>query len=100
MGCLRSECQGMPPMWGYPPGGGGVYRRRGDRAPAYHSGWADGSDSDEERARDPSKVPGEAAFQAYIMIGMIVIVMAVVGSVKLYELWYGKPDIPENRIEF
>lgn len=93
---------GPPPpgMWGYPPPGAeGPYRRRGPRARAAQSGWIEGSDSDEEFLTDPSKVPGEAAFQAYIMIAMIVVVLGTIGSVKLWEVFYGKPEIPENKLE-
>lgn len=43
---------------------------------------------------------GEAAFQAYIMIAMVVVVLGTIGSVKLWEMFYGKPEIEENKFDF
>lgn len=66
-------------------------------------GWVDESDADETDTdifREVRKIKMDHSFQVFLVIGIIVVVLSVVGSVKLYEFFYGKPKIPENTFDW
>ena len=65
-------------------------------------GWVEESDSEDcsDVFEEVSKIRMDPSFQIYLIVGIIVLVLAVVGSVRLHELVYGKPEIPENTFDF
>lgn len=65
-------------------------------------GWAEESDSDDDPDvyREVKKMDMNPMFQIYLVGCLVLIVALAVGSVKLYELYYGKPKIPENTFDF
>ena len=65
-------------------------------------GWIEESDSEDNSDvfEEVRRLRMDPTFQVYLIIGLIVVVLAVVGSVRLHEFLYGKPDIPENSFDF
>ena len=65
-------------------------------------GWVEESDSDDaiDVFEEVSKMRMDPSFQIYLIVGIVVLVLAVVGSVRLHEFVYGKPEIPENTFDF
>lgn len=65
-------------------------------------GWAEESDSEDniDVFEEVRKMKMDPTFQLYLIAGIIVLVLAVVGSVKLHEAIYGKPVIKENTFDF
>lgn len=65
-------------------------------------GWVEESDSEgcSDVYEEVHKMRMDPTFQFYLILGLIVLVLAVVGSVRLHEWVYGKPVIPENTFDF
>lgn len=65
-------------------------------------GWVEESDSEDcsDVFEEVHKIRMDPMFQIYLIVGIIVLVLAVVGSVRLHETIYGKPEIPENTFDF
>lgn len=65
-------------------------------------GWAEESDSevDTDVFREVRKMKMDSSFQIYLIVGLVILVLSVVGSVRFYEFLYGKPEIPENTFDF
>lgn len=65
-------------------------------------GWIEESDSEDNSDvfEEVKKIRMDPSFQIYLIVGLIVLVLAVVGSVRLHEFVYGKPEIPENTFDF
>ena len=65
-------------------------------------GWAEESDSEDniDVFEEVRRMKMDPTFQLYLIAGIIVLVLAVVGSVKLHEAIYGKPVIKENTFDF
>jgi hypothetical protein len=69
---------------------------------SHAGGWAEESDTDADTDvfREVRKMKMDPTFQIYLIVGIIVLVLSVVGSVKFYEFIYGKPKIPENTFDW
>lgn len=75
--------------------------KEGIQPQSMRSGWIDESDSDNSDVfKMVSKKQVDATFQIYVVIGIIILILATVGSVKMWEMIYGKPKIKENSFDF
>lgn len=84
-----------PEMMAHPP----VHHRRHSKKTTYRSsgGWFEGTDSDDEYRKDPSKKPEDAAIQAYLVIAMVIAILAVLAAIKGYNIFHGTEEKAENR---
>lgn len=82
---------------------GGADWKEGIQPQSARAGWVDEQTDDSDNSdvfRKVRKPPTDSNFQIYVIVAVIVMIISVVGSVKLWEFIYGKPKIKENLFDF
>ena len=77
--------------------------KEGIQPQSARAGWIDEQTDDSDNSdvfRAVRKPPSDSTFQIYVILAVIVLITATVGSVKLWEFFYGKPKIKENFFDF
>lgn len=77
--------------------------KEGIQPQSARAGWVDEQTDDSDNSdvfRAVRKPPSDSTFQVYVILAVIVLIIGTVGSVKLWELIYGKPKIKENLFDF